>query len=253
MQCSRLIERTLREAQGILRANLPPAKNLPDNQAVQSLRAIVHTPQVREVLERGNDTALCFVLRAVNRILSEDNQPDRRTINRLCRGSAATARRAAVIRISSGVSRAPTVGHPQNLVGIASRRAGRGVTWHAHDPQRWRSRLSCFTRRTGLTGRTGLTRRSWLTSRARLSWRPRLPLRSLWSGLAFRTRLTLTASRQPYRHDHDDRDGKTAHISPLQRMLFAAARRRMVSPPAIGRHADPRFLKSLFFLSARSR
>jgi len=83
MQYDRLIERTLRDAQGILRANLPPAKNLPDDQAVQSLRAIVRTPQVREALERGNDTALCFVLRAVNRILSDDDQPDRTTINRL--------------------------------------------------------------------------------------------------------------------------------------------------------------------------
>ena len=77
------IKRTLRDAQGILRANLPPAKNLPDDQAVKSLRAIVRTPQVREVLERGHDTALCFVLRAVNRILSDDGQPDRMTINRL--------------------------------------------------------------------------------------------------------------------------------------------------------------------------
>ena len=83
MQYDLLIERTLRNAQGILRANLPPAKNLPDDQAVQSLRAIVRTPQVREVLERGNDTALCFLLRAVNRILSDDDQPDRTTINRL--------------------------------------------------------------------------------------------------------------------------------------------------------------------------
>jgi hypothetical protein len=83
MQYDRLIERTLREAKGILRANFPPAKNLPDDQAVQSLRAIVRTPQVREVLERGHDTALCFVLRAVNRVLSEDGQPDRTTINRL--------------------------------------------------------------------------------------------------------------------------------------------------------------------------
>ena len=83
MQYDLLIERTLRDAQGILRANLPPAKNLPDNQAVQSLRAIVRTPQVREVLERGNDTALCFVLRAVNRILSDKDQPDRVTISRL--------------------------------------------------------------------------------------------------------------------------------------------------------------------------
>ena len=83
MQYHLLIKRTLRDAQGILRANLPPAKNLPDDRAVQSLRAIVRTPQVREVLERGNDTALCFVLRAVNRILSDDDQPDRTTINRL--------------------------------------------------------------------------------------------------------------------------------------------------------------------------
>ena len=55
MQYDLLIERTLRDA---LRANSPPAKNLPDNQAVQSLRAIVRTPQLREVLGRGNDTAL---------------------------------------------------------------------------------------------------------------------------------------------------------------------------------------------------
>ena len=83
MQYDPLIERTLREAQGILRANLPPAKNLPDDQAVQSLRAIMRTPQVRVVLERGSDTALCFVLRAINRILSDDDQSDRTTINQL--------------------------------------------------------------------------------------------------------------------------------------------------------------------------
>jgi len=83
MQYDLLIERILREAQGVLRANLPPVKNLPDNQAVQSLRAIVCTPQVRVVLERGNDTALCFLLRAINRILSDEDQPDRTTIDRL--------------------------------------------------------------------------------------------------------------------------------------------------------------------------
>ena len=37
----------------------------------------------QQVLERGNDTALCFVLRAVNRILSDKDQPDRVTISRL--------------------------------------------------------------------------------------------------------------------------------------------------------------------------
>ena len=83
MQYDLVIKRTLRDALGILWANLPPASNLPDAQAVKSLRALVRTPQGRQVLERGSDTALCFVLRAVNRILSDEDQPDRVTISRL--------------------------------------------------------------------------------------------------------------------------------------------------------------------------
>jgi hypothetical protein len=83
MQYDLVIKRTLRDAQGILRANLPPARNLSDDQAVKSLRAIVRTTQVQQALEHGSDTALCFVLRAVNRILSDEDQPNRTTINRL--------------------------------------------------------------------------------------------------------------------------------------------------------------------------
>src|ERR1700758_2649906 len=83
MQYDRLIERTLRGRSGGPACEFPPAKNLPDKQAVESLRAMVRTPQVRGVLERGHDTAFCFVLRAVNRILSDHSQPDRTTINRL--------------------------------------------------------------------------------------------------------------------------------------------------------------------------
>jgi hypothetical protein len=83
MQYDLVIKRTLRDAQGILRANLPPARNLSDDQAVKSLRAIVRTTQVQQALEHGSDTALCFVLRAVNRILSDDDQQDRTTVNRL--------------------------------------------------------------------------------------------------------------------------------------------------------------------------
>jgi hypothetical protein len=82
MQYDLVIKRTLREAQGILWANLPPASNLPDAQAVKSLRALVRAPQVHQALERDNDTALCFVLRAVNRILSDEDQPNA-TINQL--------------------------------------------------------------------------------------------------------------------------------------------------------------------------
>src|SRR5258708_1824848 len=75
MQHDLLINRTLREAQGMLWANLPPASNLPDAQAVKSLRALVRTPQVHQALKRGNDTALCFALRAVNRILPDEGHP----------------------------------------------------------------------------------------------------------------------------------------------------------------------------------
>ena len=82
MQYDLVIKRTLREAQDILWANLPPASNLPDAQAVKSLRALVRAPQVHQALERGNDTALCFVLRAVNCILSDEDQPNT-TINQL--------------------------------------------------------------------------------------------------------------------------------------------------------------------------
>jgi hypothetical protein len=83
MQYDLIIKRTLREAHGLLWANLPPASNLPDAQAVKSLRALVRTPQGQQVLQGANDTALCFVFRAVNRILSDEDQPDRVTISRL--------------------------------------------------------------------------------------------------------------------------------------------------------------------------
>jgi ABC-type transport system involved in cytochrome bd biosynthesis fused ATPase/permease subunit len=55
MQYDLVIKRTLREAQGILWANLPPASNLPDAQAVKSLRALVRAPQVHQALERDNE------------------------------------------------------------------------------------------------------------------------------------------------------------------------------------------------------
>ena len=80
MQYDLVIKRNLREARGILWANLPPACNLPDAQAVKSLQALVRTPQVHQALERGNDTALCFVLRAVNRILSTKISRTRQSI-----------------------------------------------------------------------------------------------------------------------------------------------------------------------------
>jgi hypothetical protein len=78
MQYDLVVKRTLREAQGILWANLPPASNLPDAQAVKSLRGLVHTPGVGA---RQRHRSL-LLLRAINRILSDEDQPNT-TISRL--------------------------------------------------------------------------------------------------------------------------------------------------------------------------
>ena len=83
MPYDRVIEKALREAQDLLLANLPPTRRLPDDRAVAALHAAISAPAVQEALERGNDTAQCFVLRAVNRILSEKPLAHRETINRL--------------------------------------------------------------------------------------------------------------------------------------------------------------------------
>jgi len=70
----------MRYAQGILRANLPQLETFPMmKQSNPSAPLCVHHKSDR----RWSDTALCFVLRAVNRILSDDDQPNRTTINRL--------------------------------------------------------------------------------------------------------------------------------------------------------------------------
>ena len=83
MQCDRVIQQALRDAQDILWANLPPSRNLSDNSAVAGLRAVIAVPAVREAIQQGNDTALCFMLRAVNRILSYKSDNPRKTIDRL--------------------------------------------------------------------------------------------------------------------------------------------------------------------------
>src|SRR5712691_4204077 len=83
MQYDRVIERALRDAQDILWANLPPTHNLPNDGAEFALRKIVRAPAVQEAIEKGSDTTLCFVLRAVNRILSDKYLPLRVILNRL--------------------------------------------------------------------------------------------------------------------------------------------------------------------------
>jgi hypothetical protein len=83
MQCDRVIRQALCDAQDILWANLPPFHNFPDDKAIAALRAVIAVPAVQEAIERGNDTALCFVLRAADHILRMESNTACRTIDRL--------------------------------------------------------------------------------------------------------------------------------------------------------------------------
>jgi len=83
MKYDRVIEQALREAQDLLWANLPPTHELPDDQAVKGIRALVCLPSVEHALERGNDTVCAFALRAVHRVLSEQAASPRVTVCRL--------------------------------------------------------------------------------------------------------------------------------------------------------------------------
>jgi hypothetical protein len=83
MQCDRVVRQALRDAQDILWANLPPNHNLSDDSAVAGLRAVIGVPAVQDAVALGDDTALCFVLRAVNYLLSDESETSRRTIDRL--------------------------------------------------------------------------------------------------------------------------------------------------------------------------
>ena len=78
MSSSSVVELALKAAQDILWTNLARS----DEAAVQAIRNIVRTPGVKRAVEHGNDTALTFVLRATNQIVS-GTRPARDTVNML--------------------------------------------------------------------------------------------------------------------------------------------------------------------------
>jgi hypothetical protein len=83
MQYERVIEQAVQDVQDLLRTQLMPKQPLPYHRVVACLRAIVGTPDVRRAIERGNDTALSFVLRAVNRALNDPLVPPDRILDQL--------------------------------------------------------------------------------------------------------------------------------------------------------------------------
>jgi hypothetical protein len=73
----RVIVQTLLDIQNLLWANLS------DDRMISCLRAVIAEPKVQDALERGSDTALCFVLRAANQILLSEGVRLRLTVTKL--------------------------------------------------------------------------------------------------------------------------------------------------------------------------
>lgn len=63
----RVIARALKEIENLLWVNLAGRHPLSDDRTVECLRALIAVPAVQQAIERGNDTATCFALRAINR------------------------------------------------------------------------------------------------------------------------------------------------------------------------------------------
>jgi hypothetical protein len=83
MQFDREIQQALRDVYSLLMANVVVTRNLSDERAVVCLRATTSKLEVRNALQKANDTAACFALREVTQILANRQQTPRATIERL--------------------------------------------------------------------------------------------------------------------------------------------------------------------------
>jgi hypothetical protein len=67
----------------VLRGNFPPASQLQDEVAIDTVRSLFATPTAQTALERGSDTARAFAVRAINRVISDVALPAPELLNRL--------------------------------------------------------------------------------------------------------------------------------------------------------------------------
>src|SRR5215475_237222 len=84
MQPDLVIQRTLQDVHDLLLAKSASARNLSDERTVLCMHVIVGKDDVRQALEKANDTAPCFSLREVKHVL-EQRQGAKITINQLWR------------------------------------------------------------------------------------------------------------------------------------------------------------------------
>jgi hypothetical protein len=81
MSTNSVVPFAIKAAQDILWTS--PTDNLSEEAAVQAMRNIVRAPSVKWAIDHGNDTAQIFVLRAVNRIVSDEFRSAHDTVNQL--------------------------------------------------------------------------------------------------------------------------------------------------------------------------
>jgi hypothetical protein len=81
MQDSRLIEEALRDIELIVSAWLDSCAG--PSQLARLARSAFEAQEIRRMLERGNDTAPCFVLRSAHRIASDLSAPPEIRLGRL--------------------------------------------------------------------------------------------------------------------------------------------------------------------------
>ena len=84
MQPDLVIQRTLQDVHDLLLAKSAATRNLSDERTLLCIHVIVGKEDVRQALEKANDTALCFALREVKYAL-EQRQKAKTTIDHLWR------------------------------------------------------------------------------------------------------------------------------------------------------------------------
>src|SRR5262249_38616997 len=77
-------ERSLRDIQYLLLANIAPTGSLSDERTVMCMRVVVGWEEVGQALEKAADTAVCLALREVKHVLDQCQTP-KTTIERLWR------------------------------------------------------------------------------------------------------------------------------------------------------------------------
>jgi hypothetical protein len=83
MKHDHVIDFLARKVDKVLRDNLLSASQVPDETAVRTIRSLVGASTAQLALERGSDTTRAFVVRAVNRVVSDESVPPRDALNRL--------------------------------------------------------------------------------------------------------------------------------------------------------------------------